>query len=61
MEVSGQPHAPATSPLGKETMVLLQKRLGGAQGWYRRSGKEKNPCTSWEFNPGLPAYSWSLN
>jgi hypothetical protein len=39
MEVSGQLHTPAALPSGKETVVLLDRRLGGPQDRYERSGK----------------------
>jgi hypothetical protein len=35
MEVSGQPHPPAASPLGKEPLYSLNRKLGGTQAVWR--------------------------
>jgi hypothetical protein len=45
MEMSGQLHAPATSPLGKDTPVTIGQEAG-----YELDGEEKNPCPYWESN-----------
>jgi hypothetical protein len=42
MEMSGQLHASAALPPGKEPLVPIGGRLGGHQSRYGRSGKEKN-------------------
>jgi hypothetical protein len=42
MEVSGQRHAPAASPPGKEPRYPLYRRLGGPQSRSGRGGEEKN-------------------
>jgi hypothetical protein len=42
MEVSGQLHAPATVPPGKEPLEPLDRRLGGPQSRSGRGGEEKN-------------------
>jgi hypothetical protein len=43
MEVSGQLHAPAALPPGKDTLVYpLDRRLGGPQSRSGRGGREKN-------------------
>jgi hypothetical protein len=42
MEVSGQLHALATLPPGKEPLVPLDRSLGGPQSRSGRSGEEKN-------------------
>jgi hypothetical protein len=42
MAVSGQLHAPAALPLGKEPWYPLHKRLGGPHIWSGRGGGEKN-------------------
>jgi hypothetical protein len=44
MEVSGQLHAPAALPPGKEPLVWypLDRRLGGPQSRSGRDGEEKN-------------------
>jgi len=41
MEVSGHVHALANLFLGKSPQYPLDRRLGGAQGWYGHNGKEK--------------------
>jgi hypothetical protein len=56
MEVSGQIHAPAALPLGKEPPVPLD-RLGGLQNRSGTSGEETNPCIYRESNPGRPSRS----
>jgi hypothetical protein len=43
MEVSGQLHAPAALLPGKERRYPVERRLGGLQNWYGRSGKYKSP------------------
>jgi hypothetical protein len=42
MEVSGQLHAPAALPPGKEPRHPLGRRLGGPQSRSGRGGEEKN-------------------
>jgi hypothetical protein len=42
MEVSGQLHASAALPPGKEPRFLLDRSLGGSQSWSGRGGEEKN-------------------
>jgi hypothetical protein len=42
MEVSGQLHALAALPLGKEPPYPLDRRLGGPQSRSGRGGEEKN-------------------
>jgi hypothetical protein len=42
MEVSSQLHAPVTLQLGKETLIPLDRRLGGPQSRSGRGGEEKN-------------------
>jgi hypothetical protein len=42
MEVSGQLHAPAAFPPGKEIRYPLNRRLGGPQSRSGRDGEEKN-------------------
>jgi hypothetical protein len=42
MEVSGQLHAPAALPPGKETLYPLDMRLGGSQNRSGRGCEEKN-------------------
>jgi hypothetical protein len=42
MEVSGQLHAPAALPPGKEPWYPLDRRLGGPQSRSGRGGEEKN-------------------
>jgi hypothetical protein len=41
VEVSGQIHAPAGFPPGKEPQYPLDRRLGGHQSWSGRGGEEK--------------------
>ena len=48
MGVSGQPHAPAVLPPGKETRYPLYRRLGGPQGLSERVRKISPPP---EFDP----------
>jgi hypothetical protein len=43
MEVSGQIHAPAALPPGKDPRYPLYKRLDGPQSQSRRGGDEENP------------------
>jgi hypothetical protein len=42
MEVSGQIHAPAALPQGKNPWYPLDRRLGGPQSRSGRDGEEKN-------------------
>jgi hypothetical protein len=42
MEVSGQLHAPAVLPSGEETLIPMDRRLGGPQSRSGRGGEEKN-------------------
>jgi hypothetical protein len=42
MEVSGQLHAPAALPPGKETLLPICRRLGGPQSRSGYGGEEKN-------------------
>jgi hypothetical protein len=41
MEVSGQLHAPAALPPGKDPRYQLDRRLGGPQSRSGRGGEEK--------------------
>jgi hypothetical protein len=41
MEMSGQLHAPAVLPAGKESLYPLNKRLGGPQSRSGRGGDDK--------------------
>jgi hypothetical protein len=41
MEMSGQLHAPATLPPGKESLIPSGQRLGGPQSRSGRGGEEK--------------------
>jgi len=50
MEMSGQLHTPATLAPGKRPSYPLVRRLDGPQNQSRHSGKEKNPCPSWELH-----------
>jgi hypothetical protein len=43
MEVSGQFHAPAALPPGKDPWYLLDRRLGGPQSRSGRGGEGKIP------------------
>jgi hypothetical protein len=49
MEVSGQLHAPAALPPGKEPWYPLYRRLGGPQSRYGHGGEEKN----YQTQPGF--------
>jgi hypothetical protein len=63
MEVSGQLHAPAALPPGKETLVPMDRRLGGPQSRSGRGGEEKNSQPSPEielYNLYRPARSPAL-
>jgi hypothetical protein len=42
MGVSGQFHAPAALPQGKNPWYPLARRLGGPQSQFWRGGEEKN-------------------
>jgi hypothetical protein len=42
MEVSGQLHAPAALPPGKEPWYPLHRKLGGSQSRSGRGGEEKD-------------------
>jgi hypothetical protein len=42
MEVTGQLHAPAALPPGKDPGYLIDRRLGGPQSRSGRGGEEKN-------------------
>jgi hypothetical protein len=42
MEVSGQLHAPAALPPGKESLLQLDRRLGGPQRRSERGGEKKD-------------------
>jgi hypothetical protein len=53
MEVSGQIHASAALPPGKEPPYQLDKRLGGHQSRSRRGGEEKNS----QHPPGIEPYN----
>jgi hypothetical protein len=59
MEVSGQLHAPATLPPGKNPCCPLDRRLEGPQSWSGRGGEEKNShhCPCQELKPCGPARS----
>jgi hypothetical protein len=63
MEVSGQLHAPAALPPGKEPQFPLDRRLGGPKSRSGRGGEEKNsqPQPGIEpKNPDRPARSPAL-
>jgi hypothetical protein len=49
MEVSGQLHAPAALPPGKDPQYALDRRLGGPQSRSGRGGEEKNS----QYPPGI--------
>jgi hypothetical protein len=53
MEVSGQLHAPAAFPPGKNPLVPLYRRLGGPQSRSGRCGEEKNSQPLPGFEPLL--------
>jgi len=55
--VSGQPHTPATLPLGKNTQYPFDTRLDGLQRWYGCDGKEKN----FQLLPGIEPLSSSTH
>jgi hypothetical protein len=60
MEVSGQLHAPAALPPGKEPWYPLDRRLGGPQSCSGHGGEEKNsqsPPRIEPQNPDCPARS----
>jgi hypothetical protein len=61
MEVSGQLHAPAALTPGKETLVPLDRRLGGLLSRSGRDSEEKNsqPVQGLE-TPDHPARSPAL-
>jgi len=44
MDVSGQFHAPAALPQGKNLLYPFCRRLGGPQSRSGRGDEEKNPC-----------------
>jgi hypothetical protein len=57
MEVSGQLHASAALPPGKDPRYPLDRRLGGPQNRSERGGEEKNsqpPARIEPDNPDLP-------
>jgi hypothetical protein len=63
MEVNGQLHTPAALPRGKESLVPLDRRLGGPQSRSGRDGEEKNsqsPLGIEPSNPDRPAHSPAL-
>jgi len=51
MEASGQPHAPAAVPPGKELSYALNGRLGGPQSRCERYGGDKSLLPVAGFNP----------
>jgi hypothetical protein len=56
MEMSGQLHAPASLPLGKEPLVAVGQeggRAGGPQSRSGRCGEEKNPQPLPELKPPI--------
>jgi hypothetical protein len=57
MGVSGQFHAPATSPTGKETLVPIGQEAGRNQSRSGRGGEEKNSQPRRESNPNDVNYS----
>jgi len=58
MEVSGQLHAPVTSPPGKRLWYPLERRLGGTQSQYGCNGEEKKfHYPFWKLNPACPIFS----
>jgi hypothetical protein len=61
MEVSGQLHAPAALPPGKQPRYTLDRKLGGPQGRSGSGGEEKNsqPLPGLE-TPDHPARSLEL-
>jgi hypothetical protein len=58
MDVSGQLHAPAALPPGKEPWYPLDRRLGGSQSRSGRGGEEKNSQQLPVLEP--PSYPGSL-
>jgi len=54
MEASGQLHALAVLPPGKEALVPIGRRLCGLQGRSGRGAEEKNSQTRQESNPRTP-------
>jgi hypothetical protein len=57
MEVSGQRHALAALPLGKELPAPMDRKLGEPQSQFGCGGEEKNPCPCQELNLSCPACS----
>jgi hypothetical protein len=53
MDMSGQVHAPADLPTGKELRYPLIVRPGGIQGRYGRLGGEENPLPLLGFEPWI--------
>jgi len=49
--VSGQLHASAALPPGKELPVLVEQEAG----WDPAVSKRRSPCHCWESNPGHSA------
>jgi hypothetical protein len=55
MEVSGQLHAPAALPPGKETLVPTGQEAGWApEPFWTRWCRDKFPAPRWESNPRTP-------
>ena len=51
MEVSGQLHAPAALPPGKESRYPCNKSLDGSQGRSGRFGEDRSPLNYRDSNP----------
>jgi hypothetical protein len=62
MEVSGQLHAPAALPPGKEPQYTLDTRLSGPQSLSGHGGEEKNsqPLPGLELARSPPLYHWAI-
>jgi hypothetical protein len=56
MEVSGQLHAPATLPQGKNPWYPLSRRLSGLQRRSGRGGEEKNSQPPPGIEPRTPIF-----
>jgi hypothetical protein len=60
MEVSGQLHAPAALPPGKDPPVPNGQKAGWAPEPFWMLWRIGKSCPCWESNPGHPAHSLSL-
>jgi hypothetical protein len=55
MEVSGQPHAPAALPRGKNPRYPFHRKLGGPQRRFERGGREKKFQSLPGIEPSSPS------